>query len=112
RLKPALCPIVFDCRHFPKSDHPLGTSFMLPSILLDIEVDLEFTCDSCARPVGATAKCAGKTMGPDVSEAVAVKIPCPNCHTTNHVLFTPEDGSVLHVVADKTRYMIPVPSLN
>ena len=85
---------------------------MLPSFLLEVDVDLEFQCGSCSRPVGANLKCAGKTLGPGVCEAVPAKIPCPHCQTCNHVLFTPDDGSVLHVVADITRYMIPKPSLN
>ena len=81
--------------------------------MLELEVILEFVCLGCGDPMGVTVKCAGKSLGAGKNEAASVKIPCPNCHSINQVIFTPEDGNLLHVVAgDKPRYMIPVPSYN
>jgi hypothetical protein len=81
--------------------------------MLDLEVILEFACCECGDPMGVTVKCAGKDLGHGKSPVASVKVPCPNCQGINQVIFTPDDGNLLHVVADdKPRYRIPVPSCN
>ena len=81
--------------------------------MVELEVILEFACCECGDPVGVTVKCTGKPLGAGNNPATSVKIPCPNCQGISQVIFTPEDGHLLHVAAaDKPRYMMPVPSLN
>ena len=80
--------------------------------MLDLEVILEFMCCSCDASMGVTVKCACKVPGLCKNAATSVKIPCPICQSINQVVFNSDDGTVLHVAADRPRYMIPVPSSN
>jgi hypothetical protein len=81
--------------------------------MLDLEVILDFACCSCGDPMGVTVKCVGKSVVAGKSEAASVKVPCPNCHGMNQIIFSPDDGTLHHVIAaDKPRYIIPVPSYN
>jgi hypothetical protein len=80
--------------------------------MLDLEVVLDFACCACGDPVGLTVKCTGKSLGVGKNEVAPVSIPCPGCQVINHVLFSPDDGNVIHVFAEKPRYMIPKPSYN
>jgi phage FluMu protein Com len=81
--------------------------------MLELEVILEFACCECGDPTGVTVKWAGKSPGADKKAAASVKIPCPKCQSINQILFSPDDGTLLHVTAaDKPRYLIPVPSCN
>ena len=81
--------------------------------MLDLEVILEFDCCECGDSMGLTVKCTGKFLGADQNGASLVKVFCPNCQGINQVIFTPDDGALLQVLAaDKPRYMMPKPSLN
>ena len=81
--------------------------------MLDLEVILEFCCCSCGDPLGVTVKCSGQGQMPCKNQGAVVKVPCPNCQEINQAIFSPEEGTLLHVgVSDKPRYMIPVPSMN
>jgi hypothetical protein len=81
--------------------------------MLELDVILEFACQECGDPLGVTVKCAGKSLGQGKNDVASVKIPCPHCQAINLVVFTPDDGNLLHVAqADKPRYRIPVPSCN
>jgi hypothetical protein len=81
--------------------------------MLELEVILDFACCECGDSMGVTVKCAGNGLGVSKTEAVSVKVPCPGCQGINQVIFTPEDGTLIQVLAaDKPRYMIPEPSLN
>jgi hypothetical protein len=81
--------------------------------MLDLEVILEFMCCSCGDCTGVTVKCVCKSPGTGKNAVASVKIPCPNCQSINQVLFSPDDGTLLDVLAaDKPRYIIPVPSCN
>jgi phage FluMu protein Com len=81
--------------------------------MLDLEVILEFSCCSCGDPLGVTVKCASQNLDSYKNQAASVKVPCPNCKEINQAIFSPDDGALIHVaISDKSRYMIPVPSLN
>jgi hypothetical protein len=81
--------------------------------MLELEVILEFACCACGDSMGVTVKCAGTSLATGKNAVASVKVPCPSCQGINLVLFTPDDGNLLHVAqADKPRYLIPVPSRN
>ena len=79
--------------------------------MLELEVILDFVCCACGDSTGVTLKCAGNALG--TGQNSSVKVPCLNCQSINQVIFSPDDGTVIHVAeADKPRYIIPVPSMN
>jgi hypothetical protein len=81
--------------------------------MLELEVILDFACCECGDPLGLTVKCTGKSLGAGKNPVTSMKVFCPGCQGINQVIFTPEDGNLIQVLAaDKPRYMIPMPSLN
>jgi hypothetical protein len=80
--------------------------------MLELEVVLDFACCECGKPNGVTVKCAGKTLGLGNNPIADFKALCPHCEGVNWVIFTPDDGNLIHVLADKPRYLIPKPSCN
>lgn len=79
--------------------------------MLELIVELEFTCDHCGDPLGVKLHCAGQGLAEE--NAVAqVTVPCPHCHIINQVCFIPDEGEVLDVSAERLRLRIPEPSCN
>lgn len=81
--------------------------------MLQVEVMLDWECCECGASMGATLRCEGKGLA-DAGAKAFVKVPCPSCHEVNQVVFTPEDGEIVAVLAEAEliRWRIPVPSYN
>jgi Zn finger protein HypA/HybF involved in hydrogenase expression len=84
-----------------------------PVLMLELEVMLDWVCCICGNPMGATLKCEGGGLAVKSAKAF-VKVPCPNCHQNNQVIFTPDEGTLDNVFPEEAtaRYKIPVPSYN
>jgi hypothetical protein len=79
--------------------------------MVELEVLVRFCCCRCSSPVRVTLRCEGEGLGQGKVNAL-VKVPCPSCHQTNQVIFTPDDGRVIDVMSELRLYRMPVPSLN
>ncbi len=81
--------------------------------MLELELVLDFMCCSCGDQTSVTVKCAGNSLGAGKKPVATIKVPCPSCQGINQVIFAPDEGTLLHVLAaDKPRYVLPVPSAN
>jgi hypothetical protein len=78
-----------------------------PSLM---DIDLNFTCCECGRPVALTVNCQGDAAAATTTVA-SVRIPCPSCGTIIRVAFAP-DGTLHHVVAQAQLLRWAEPSLN
>lgn len=74
-----------------------------------MDIDLNFTCCECSRPVTLTVNCQGG--GAATTTVASVKIPCPTCGCIIRVAFTP-DGTLHHVAAQAHLLRFAEPSLN
>jgi hypothetical protein len=81
--------------------------------MLELEIILDWVCCECGRSRGATLRCEGEGLADKDAKALA-KVPCPECHAINQVVFSPDEGAVYHVLPEEdiVRWRIPVPSYN
>jgi hypothetical protein len=79
--------------------------------MLELMVDLDFTCCACGGTMGVTLKCAGKGLSGGAHKVAAVKVPCPACDKTNQVYFEPS-GTIHAVTPFERSWRFPEPSLN
>jgi len=80
--------------------------------MVELEVLLRFRCCRCSSPVTVTLRCEGEGLSQGAKVNALVKVPCPSCHQTNQVIFTPDDGNVIDVMGELRIYRMPQPSLN
>jgi hypothetical protein len=76
-----------------------------------ITVVLDFTCQCCGHPVGATVRCSGPGLAEGPHTVAAVKIVCPTCDGTTRVCFEP-CGLIRALDAWPDPHEALVPSLN
>lgn len=58
--------------------------------MMELMLDLDFSCCSCGSSVIAKIHCKGKGLNSDQAQTVAnVSIPCPHCTNNNQVYFKP-----------------------
>jgi len=80
-------------------------------MMIEVKVDLDFTCCNCGVNMSVTLKCAGKGLSHGFHAVATVQIPCPTCCKVNQLLFEP--SGTIHAVAPVPgpRWR-PEPSLN
>jgi hypothetical protein len=79
--------------------------------MMEVRLDLDFTCCSCGDPVGVTLECAGHGLAGKAHQVAAVKVPCPHCGGVNELFFEP--SGTLHAVAPyRGARHAPEPSVN
>jgi hypothetical protein len=83
------------------------------SVMMELNVTLEFACCGCEQSVGVTVQCSGKgTSLWEVEGALAtVKVPCPTCGQVNQLFFEPS-GRVHSVRLYSCIRLVPEPSVN
>jgi hypothetical protein len=79
--------------------------------MMELNVQLEFTCVECEQGVGVTVQCQGKELSRAVEEGLRVSVPCPSCGLTNRVVFEPT-GLVRSVKACPSIRTFVEPSVN
>jgi hypothetical protein len=79
--------------------------------MMEVKVDLDFTCCNCGACTSVTLKCAGKGLKQGLHAVAAVTVPCPTCTQVNQLLFEP--SGTLHAVAPfPAPRRVPEPSVN
>lgn len=81
------------------------------SMMLEVQVELDFTCCSCGARVGVTLRCAGQGLSQGLHAVAAVEVACPTCTGVNQIVFEP--SGLIHAVAPRRglRWW-PEPSIN
>jgi hypothetical protein len=79
--------------------------------MLELMVDLDFSCCTCGCTMGVTLKCAGKGLAGGAHAVAAVEVACPTCDNNNHVCFEPS-GMIHAVTPCQRKWRFPEPSLN
>lgn len=77
--------------------------------MLSLLVCLKFSCTGCGDPIDASLQVEGAET--QENAGAMIRIGCPQCHTKNQVVFTP-DGTIHGVLRARTYERIPEPSLN
>jgi phage FluMu protein Com len=79
--------------------------------MIELRVDLDFTCCTCGCVMSVTLKCAGKGLAGGAHSVAAVKVPCPTCSNVNQLYFEPS-GTIHAVTPYQRNRRIPEPSMN
>jgi hypothetical protein len=81
-------------------------------VMMELKVNLDFTCCHCGQPVGVTVQCTGMLLYSAPEQSLAqVHVPCPGCGQANQLSFEP-NGQVKAVDAPTMLRLIPEPSMN
>jgi hypothetical protein len=80
--------------------------------MMELQLTLDFLCQTCEQNVGVTVKCSGSGLVGDADQAVAtVNVPCPHCGQINVLSFDPNGG--VHTVRPFVNmWPVPAPSVN
>jgi hypothetical protein len=82
------------------------------SVMMELNVTLEFACCGCEQPVSVTVHCSGKGLYRDAEGTLAaVNVPCPTCGQVNQLFFEPS-GTVRSVRPYTCFRVVPEPSVN
>jgi len=82
------------------------------SVMMELNVTLEFACCTCEQPVSVTVQCSGKGLMQEAGGTLAaVNVPCPTCGQINLLFFEPS-GRVLTVRPYTCFRVMPEPSVN
>jgi len=83
------------------------------SVMMELNVTLEFACCGCEQPVSVTVQCSGQgsAFRPGKGGLAAVNIPCPSCAEINQLFFEPS-GRVRSVRPYTCIRLVPEPSVN
>jgi hypothetical protein len=81
------------------------------SVMMELNVTLEFACCVCEQSVTVKVQCSGKGLYQDHSPVAAVNVPCPTCGQINQLLFEP-NGTVRSVNPYRCFRVLPQPSIN
>ena len=80
--------------------------------MMELQLTLDFLCQTCEQNVGVTVKCSGSGLVGDADQAVAtVNVPCPHCGQINQLFFEPS-GTVRSVRPYPCFRAVPEPSAN
>jgi hypothetical protein len=79
--------------------------------MIEVKVELDFTCCTCGACTSVTLKCVGKGLSQGSHAVAAVQVPCPSCAHVNQLVFEP--NGTLHAVAPcPAPRRLPEPSIN
>jgi len=82
------------------------------SVMMKLNVTLEFACCACEQTVGVTVQCSGNGLRQDAAGTLAtVNVPCPTCGQVNQLFFEPS-GRVRSVRLYTCIRVVPEPSVN
>jgi len=82
------------------------------SVMMELNVTLEFACCDCEQPVSVTVQCSGKGLQRRGKGALAaVNVPCPTCGEINQLFFE-ANGRVRSVRPYACFRLVPEPSVN
>lgn len=101
----------------PDLDGRKGESLPFPSegelsVMMEVNVTLEFTCGGCDQQVAVTVHCTGNNLDQSKGKALAtVNVPCPTCGQVNQLYFEP-NGTICSVRPYAYFRVVPEPSVN
>jgi hypothetical protein len=79
------------------------------SVMMDLNVTLDFRCCGCDHPVTVTVHCTGGSLRQ--RNLASVNVPCPTCGEINELFFEPT-GEVRSVRPYACFRAVPEPSAN
>jgi len=88
--------------------HFFLTSEGFRDMMIQVKVDVDFTCCSCGCSMGVTLQCEGKGLAQENAKA-AVNLACPTCGDINQLIFEPNGDYRAVALWWGSRFM---PSLN